>query len=176
LDSRAYTQQVVRQYYLPAMQAYKPVVIFLQTAAYSKHIRDIDDLGSFTEFSDKLAAGMQVYQSTCLEVLPDCRIARLGEAVRTLYLQQQQQSTKDSLFSLLYQKDGRHFTMVGSWLEACILYCTMTRTDPPVYNAEWWKSSRILLYEPAPTPQQAETLRQLAIATCRMDYPPESAT
>lgn len=156
--SRQDSIEQLQQHYLPLWK--DQVVVFLQTAAYSKSIPDISDLEPFDRFTDLLNKGLQEYVKACQEVLSDCRIAPLGEAVRVVKQQDK------ALWKELYLKDGRHFTQIGTWLEACVIYATVMKAEPPKYDSSWWKTSRAVLKGRAPTDDEAERLRQVAMATC----------
>jgi hypothetical protein len=81
-----------------------------------------------------------------------------------------------STFKNLYSPDNIHPSPHGTWLQCCLLYCTMIGEAPPIYNATWWDAARYLeerdsedephIAIPFPTDAEAEDLRQVAIAMC----------
>jgi len=136
--------------------------VFVQTPAYRKPgMRDTEDLGSFDEFTDRLAAGLQSY----LEQIPNARIAPVGEAYRWLH------HNDPTTFRKLYSWDDFHPSPYGTWLQACVIYCTCFGAPPPVYNALWWERSRYMQppeEKPLPLPTEAEAreLRRVACMVC----------
>ena len=159
-------------------------VVFLETFAYKvPNMRGTQDLGDFEEFSEKLRKGYEHYQTVVLGEEKDeqghgkwkelvvredrkCLVAPVGQAFVLLY------RTNRSLWKKLYSWDDFHPSPHGTWLQACVLYCTMTEHDPPHYNAAWWDSCRRMQPPdqaalPLPTEQEAEQLRQAAMSVVR---------
>lgn len=152
--------------YMPLLG--QATVVFLQTHAYRyPGIKDTEDLGDLDDFSDRLLAGYQEYQKVLEKHGVKTTVAPLGEAMRWLHHHRPQ------LWKQLYQPDHFHLSPSGTWLEACVLYCTILQSPPPPYRASWWKSSRRMQpedEEPLPLPEAnvAEELRQVACQICNV--------
>lgn len=190
-----------------------PTVIFIQTPAYKyPKMRGTEDLGDFDEFTDRLAAGCQAYvdlvnkefistvasgnKKTEQQPQPEegekCHgqttavVAPVGEAYRWLY------HNDKPLWERLYHWDDFHPSPSGTWLQACVLYCTIMKHHhkekekiildasssswpaavplPPSYNAAWWERSRYRPPDPLPNPtkEQAAKLRKVACHVCNV--------
>jgi hypothetical protein len=187
--NREYNQRAIHKYVMTPVSkslgnSSNGAVVFIQPPGFIYHTRDIDDIGTFEAFTRKAARGMFEYKTTCERTIKDCRIARAGEGFYRIYKEEKERrisaemkpdyvhdytTERSSFFHSLYQKDGRYYTMMGTWLQACVVYCTILREEPPVYSEDFFKNSRIKLELPGPTTEQAEMLRQLAITVCRED-------
>jgi hypothetical protein len=166
-ESRRKTLEVLRKRYEPLLQRHASLVpVFLQTPAYRKRgMRNSDDLGCMDEFTDRIKDGIQEYCEALRgnngTSLPDCRVAPVGEAVRWLY------HNKRDLWEKLYSWDDFHPSPHGTWLQACVLYCTCFREPPGRYDAALWRHCRFMQPPdqkplPRPTRAEAEELRQVA--------------
>lgn len=162
--------QVLRDRYLPLLQKSPGVVVtLLQTPAYKfKNLRHTEDLGDFDSFTDRLASGYARYQQVLQREGMDCRVAPVGEAFRWLH-----HHHKDLWGKLYDQRDDFHPSPHGTWLEACVLYCTITQQAPPTYNASWWNACRRMQPPhqqamPLPNALEAEELRQVACRVCNV--------
>jgi hypothetical protein len=163
LPTRKETQKALREKYVPLLLDTNATAILVQTPAYKiPGLKDSDDLGDFISFSNLLAEGVQSYIETLQAAgIPDSRIAPVGEAYRYLY------HTNLQLWKRLYSWDHFHPSPHGTWLEACVIYCTIFRTVPPEYNADWWQYSRYMQPPdeeplPRPTEEEAKELRRIA--------------
>lgn len=161
-ESREATIQFLLDNYVGSLKGNDCVVVLLQTAAYRyTNMRGTEDLGSFDEFTTKLEEGYHAYQVALREHLPDVRIAPVGKAFAYLH------KSNFGLWERLYSWDHFHFSPLGTWLEACVIYVTLLNEAPPPYDANWWKQSRRMQptqEEPLPRPKanEAEDLRRLA--------------
>lgn len=176
-DTRMLTEQALREYYAPSiLQHHVKTTILIQTPAYrTPGLKDSDDLGNFHEMTDLVATGLLSYKQTLDNVgIDDCRIAPVGEAYRYVH-----DNNKD-LWEKLYSHDDFHPSPYGTWLQACVIFCTCFRDSqepvPPIYNSEWWELSRIMQprnEEPLPRPSEEEAmeLRAVACAICGVKLP-----
>jgi hypothetical protein len=151
-----------------------PLIILLQTAAYRyPNIQGSDDLGNFLQFTDKVVRGYQEY-AHCLQTRGcTTKIAPVGLAVKELY-------DTSALFHKLFSLDHFHFSPHGTWLEACVVYCTITNQSPPVFQEQWFDRVRYRVKAtddmgsedewalPLPTKDEAEELRQVAMRICNI--------
>mmetsp|Transcript_2041 Transcript_2041/g.5644 ORF Transcript_2041/g.5644 Transcript_2041/m.5644 type:complete len:262 (-) Transcript_2041:1679-2464(-) len=150
------------------------ILILLQTFSYKipqmRGTQDLPAIGYVETFSELLREGYEEYRSAILasnDALQDVRIAPVGQAVLHLYLHD------PDLWEQLYSWDDFHPSPLGTWLEACCLHLTIHNGDrpPPRYNPSWWDDARRMQPPeqhamPLPTPEQAETLRQVAMKVC----------
>lgn len=160
-ESRAATQKILREKYAPLLQDSIPVIV--QTPAYRiEGIKDTADLGDFEAFTDHLAHGVRSFVDTLQHAgIDDCRIAPVGEAYRYLH------RNNLDLWKKLYSWDDFHPSPYGTWLQACVIFCTCFGRLPPIYNALWWERSRYMQPQdekplPLPTDDEAMELRRVA--------------
>jgi len=165
--SKELTKKALEQY-AALLEQSRATTVFLQTAAYRvPNIKKTEDLGDFEEFSDRLQVGYHEYAAYMKTLHPDLatRVAPVGEAFRWLHRH------KKALWETLYSWDDFHFSPSGTWLEACVLYCTMLHQQPPLYNPNWWNACRIMQPQgekpmPLPTDSEALELRRVACLVC----------
>ena len=173
LETREATQVVLREKYLPLVvqqtsENRKVTVLFLQTPAYQlPNIRNSQDLGDFDTFTNLVAAGYETYRQVFSQDSElSAAVAPVGEAYR--YLRQH----NVTMWEMLYNEyDHVHHSPHGTWLQACVLFCSLTHQAPPQYQAKWWDKARYMqpsTQEPMPLPsgEEAETLRQIANKIC----------
>jgi len=98
----------------------------------------------------------------------------VGEAYRYLH------DTNKDLWHKLYSHDDFHPSPHGTWLQACVLFCTcfpgndadgVAAILPPMYKPEWWDKSRVMQPSnepplPRPTLEEAMELRRVAGVVC----------
>jgi hypothetical protein len=139
------------------------VPIVVQTPAYKQAgLKDSEDLGDFISFTNRLAEGVKSYVDTLKQAgITESRVAPVGEAYRYLHNNDKQ------LWKRLYSWDHFHPSPYGTWLQACVIYCTMFDQCPPPYNETWWKYSRYMQPPdekplPKPTAEEAKELRRIA--------------
>jgi hypothetical protein len=182
------------------------VVIFIQTPAYKLvNMRGTEDLGSFEEFTERVAQGVSQYAHLMQHERDSwlgrqrrrqqqqhenededatksdgndndacCRVAPVGQAYQWIH------ETNVALWEKLYSWDNFHPSPHGTWLQACILHCTMTKRVVPadetcpmllqqLDNATWWKSWSRLMQPPdegpLPLPTRQEALELLRVAS-----------
>jgi hypothetical protein len=176
-DTMVQTETALRESYAPSiLQHNVGTTILIQTPAYRKPgLKESEDLGNFHEMTDLVAKGLLSYKETLeKEGIDDCRIAPVGEAYRYLH-----DNNKD-LWEKLYSHDDFHPSPYGTWLQACVIFCTCFRDSqepvPPIYNSEWWEVSRIMQPRneeplPRPTEEEAMELRAVACAICGVKLP-----
>jgi hypothetical protein len=164
--SRHHSLAALEELYVPLLAQSNATPVFLQTAAYRRPTKGSDDLGSVYEFTKSLEEGYKSYATLLANLLPGDQepiVAPVGQAY--LHLHQ----TDRRLWERLFYVDDHHPSPHGTWLQACVLYCTLTGEKPPHYDKNWWKQSRYMMPDvqlDVPNPIDAETLRQVAIETC----------
>lgn len=192
--SRRQTERALREHYAPCLlknsssnnDVSTTTVILIQTPAYRvPGIKDSADLGGFAAMTDRLAHGLRSYQAALRSAgIVHCRVAPVGEAYRYLH------DTNRPLWHKLYHRDDFHPSPHGTWLQACVLFCTMRLSCfpplddedgreeeaaaailPPAYRPEWWERSRVMQPAdepplPRPTAAEARELRRVACLVC----------
>jgi hypothetical protein len=163
IQTRKETQKSLRDKYAPLLLGTNATVIIVQTPAYMvSGLKDSEDLGDFISFSDLLADGVKSYVETLqASGIQNSRVAPVGEAFRYIY------HTNQQFWKSLYSWDHFHPSPHGTWLEACVIYCTIFGKAPPRYSAEWWQYSRYMQPPdeeplPRPTEEEAKELRRIA--------------
>lgn len=160
-ENRESSIEVLQESYGPLLQSTTPV--FLQTAAYRKEgANGSEDLGNVHEFTASVKEGYNLYAASLKKFCPDAKVAPVGDA----FLHVHDKLSKE-LWNKLFYVDDFHPSPHGTWLEACVLYSTMTGEAPPVYSPQWFESARYMQQKdhtcPLPSAEDAETLRQAAM-------------
>jgi len=163
-DSRRKSLEILRDEYVDAF--YKDTVaIFLQTAAYKvEEIRGSEDLGGFDEFTERVREGYEEYIKLMESLSVSSKLAPVGDAFAVV------REDNEELFDKLYSYDDFHPSLHGTWLQCCVLFCTMVEREPPCYDECWWETARFMVDPPLPLPteEEAEELRQVAIEVCNL--------
>eukprot|EP00980_Cylindrotheca_fusiformis_P008533 scaffold1807_cov140-Cylindrotheca_fusiformis.AAC.25 len=155
-ENRTASIKTLQEYYVPLVG--NATVIFLMTAAYKSPAKHSSDLGSFDHFTWLLEDGYQEYAT----LFPKSKIAQFGLA--HLYIKDNYPLSE---WEKLYAPDDFHPSPHGSYLQASMIYCTITGEYPPIYNQSWWSSARYL--DPPmdfPSREEAEFLREIAGIMC----------
>jgi hypothetical protein len=158
------TLDVLRDTYSKLLLQAGATPVFLETFAYRyPDIKASEDLGDFTQFTDRVTAGYVEYAETLLKLLPEtpCRIARVGQAFKWLY------QYNRNLWEKLYSWDDLHPSPHGTWLEACCIYCAVVNEAPPHLDSQWWEAARRMQPQTEhpmalPTVEEAKELRRVA--------------
>lgn len=116
---------VIRSFYADAIRTTEAVPIFYQT--WGRRDGDADEYPEYSDFltMNKLTAeGYEAYQEA---LLMGARIAPAGGEFELVFL-----DGRDALvgFADLYDPDGSHPSVQGSYLVACVMYRTMQRASP----------------------------------------------
>lgn len=162
MDSRNETIKSLQEEYGPLFTRYM-VPIFLQTPAYRNQVEGSKDLGSVANFTDLLKEGYDAYaQAFANFTIAEPRIGPVGDAF--LYVH----NSNLTLWEELFYSDDVHPSPSGTWLEACVLYCTMLNEAPPAFERQFFDTVR---YFPSggddlPSVKQAAQLRDAAIEIC----------
>ena len=171
-SSRQATIEALRESYVPLLRQSSPdaTIVLLQTAAYRyPNVNHSDDLGNFAVYTHKLWTGYEDYVEALIKAGIQAKIAPVGRAFAHVF------DSEPSLWHKLYSHDDYHFSPHGTWLEACVVYSTMTGVPPPVYREKWWAKSRRMQPDdeaalPLPTEQEAEYLRVVAMEICGLQF------
>ena len=184
LETRKASKEILTESYLPLIleknKAVTTTVLFIQTAAYSKpSMRKTEDLGDYDNFTSKLQDGYQEY-AELLNKLSAERQQRVSAAVAPVgQAYQWLKQHEPDLWKRLYVQDDFHPSAHGTWLQACVLFCCMTKKAPPSYQVDFWSRARYrqrLDQEelPLPTEEEASILRKVACEICNVPSDPSS--
>jgi hypothetical protein len=190
LEKRKESMQTLLSKYIPLLLQQQSesttTVIFLQTAAYKSPVKDSDDLGTFDECTAKIHEGYTEYAQLIRRSNNNgtlqAKVAPVGLAYQ--YLKHQHDNNDETIatmWSKLYAHDDLHPSPHGTWLEACVVYCTMLEEYPPDYDVSWWNTARYMQPPdeeplPLPTNDEADLLRQVAWMVCQDDNNSSSGT
>jgi len=187
--------------YIPLLDRHNQnaTVILLMTAAYKSDAKNSSDLGGFDNFTKSLVEGYAEYATLFSSSNHDVRIAPLGLAYQ--YIKEHNNNTNRShheeqgaanettttafdasspssaavvSWEALYAPDDFHPSPHGTYLEACLLYCTITGQEPPDYQVGWWSTARYMQPPnvkppmPLPTAKEADYLRRVASHLCNI--------
>jgi hypothetical protein len=193
IEKRKQSMQTLKSEYVPLLQQQlqeeqaeaTTTVIFIQTAAYKTPVKNSDDLGTFDEFTAKLQEGYADYahlvrhsSSSNNNNALHAKVAPVGLAYQ--YFKHRHDEDDDenddddeiaTMWNKLYARDDLHPSPHGTFLEACVLYCTMLEEHPPTYDVSWWTTARYMQPPdteplPLPTDEEADVLRQVAWTIC----------
>mmetsp|Transcript_27686 Transcript_27686/g.51953 ORF Transcript_27686/g.51953 Transcript_27686/m.51953 type:complete len:501 (+) Transcript_27686:154-1656(+) len=168
-ERKQQSMDVLRNSYIPLLRN-TTTVIFIQTAAYKSPVKESEDLGGFDKFTEGLWQGYQEYAALVQAASHNsiqAKIAPVGLAYQYV-----KKYHGEDLWAKLYFSDDFHPSPHGTWLEACVLYCTMVGQPPPTYNPDWWKTARYMQPPeedqlPLPTDEDAALLSNVAWKLCQ---------
>lgn len=162
--NRTASIQTLKDHYAPLVG--DATVILLMTPAYKSPVKNSTDLGDFDHFTGLLEEGYQAYAP----LFPKSKIANFGLGYKYI-----KDNYPLSFWERLYAPDDFHPSPHGTYLQASILYCTITGEHPPTsYHRSWWTSARYL--DPPmkiPSAEEAEFLREIAGIMCGLGRPSE---
>ncbi|KAL3934449.1 MAG: hypothetical protein SGBAC_009838 [Bacillariaceae sp.] len=174
--------QTFREKYIPLLERNNKdvTVILLMTAAYKSPAKNSSDLGDFDNFTKSLVKGYAEY----VTLFSNVKVAPLGLAYQ--YIKEHNSNNRLSQefealpspavvsWEALYAPDDFHPSPHGTYLEACLLYCTITGQEPPDYQVGWWSTARYMQPPtvqppmPLPTEEEANYLRRVASHLCKI--------
>lgn len=159
------SMETLQNKYLPLI-ASNTMVILLMTAAYRAPAKHSGDLGGFYKFTELLDEGYHEYET----IFPHATVAPFGLAYKHI-----RDNYGKSYWNRLYMPDDFHPSPYGTYLEASVLYCTITGENPPEeYDETWWSRARYLDPPmPFPSKQDAALLREVAGIVCGIEEPEE---
>lgn len=162
-ETRAVTMEALDLFYGPLLASTIP--IFLQTAAYRENEKGSEDLGSVDDFTSIIKEGYNEYAKVLEKYAVEVRVAPVGDAYLWVY------HHNIELWRTLFNTDNFHPSPHGSWLQACVLYCTMLREAPPVFQSDFFARARFMQSFdveslPLPSMEEAEELRMVACSVC----------
>lgn len=151
-------QSTREEFKLTLLQQYAPLIsannngatiIFVETAAYRlPGINNSEDLGTTQQFQQKVREGIQSYISTLLDDAATTNLSARMAPVGTAYLHVH--NDNHDLWQKLFDPwDNFHPSPTGTFLQGCVLYCTMFGSTPPLPRtneeiAALWKDARMM--------------------------------
>lgn len=173
-ETREESKLMLQRCYAPLFRKCRAIPIILLTAAYRKPIRGTHDLGNVEEWTKSLEVGCQEYVEVLSNELPEAQaplLAPVGNAYLKIH------SDDLELWEKLFYRDNFHPSPHGTWLQACVLYCTILGEAPPTYDPNIWHTCRYMqrLYKqpsPLPTIEETHILRQYACEICDVSTVP----
>ena len=174
LASRAVGLETLLRSYAPLVAKNGCVPIFLSTYSYRKHAKHSEDIGSIPDdFTKKLDDGYEAYALALTAALPNKkqrpRVARVGAAFKTVH------DERPDIWHNLFFDDDFHPSPLGTYLQACVLYCVITGKAPPTFPTskgdviKLWQHARYMQPPSAkgapcrlPTPNECSYLRDVA--------------
>jgi len=177
--SRKATRDTLLQRYLPLLLENRATPIIVETAAYRfPEINNSKDLGSTREFQQSVREGVQSYLHALRPKLPDSnrpRMAPVGTAY--LFVHDDNRVLWRKLFD---PYDHFHPSPSGTFLQGCVLHCTIFGVPPPLPGTDeeiayLWNDARVMHGTkqgekiPLPSVKDAEYLWNVAkrsIANC----------
>ena len=174
-EPRRTTQEILVEKYLPLIRQNNAVPIIIETAAYRyEKIVNSDDLGTTHQFQRLVTDGVNSYVEALEAASSACkpRVAPVGRAY--LHLHENDHSLWEELFD---SRDFFHPSPIGTFLQACVLHCTMFGCRPELPGTEdeiasLWRDARVMhTYKNdkprrLPTVDEAEALCSTAAKVC----------
>eukprot|EP00526_Cylindrotheca_closterium_P018654 CAMPEP_0113628314 /NCGR_PEP_ID=MMETSP0017_2-20120614/14670_1 /TAXON_ID=2856 /ORGANISM="Cylindrotheca closterium" /LENGTH=363 /DNA_ID=CAMNT_0000538613 /DNA_START=204 /DNA_END=1291 /DNA_ORIENTATION=- /assembly_acc=CAM_ASM_000147 len=163
--NRTASMDTLQNKYLPLISDHTMVVL-LMTAAYRAPAKHSGDLGGFYHFTELLDEGYHEYET----LFPKATVAHFGLAYKYI-----RDNYGKAYWNRLYMPDDFHPSPMGTYLEASVLFCTITGEMPPeAYDETWWSNARYLDPPmPFPSQQDAAILREVAGVICEIEQPEE---
>ena len=171
LESRAESVKAIREIYAPLIRSCGGVPVLLITWAYRAPAKGSDDLGSPEEFTHLLREGYAEYKRLLEAELgfPRVLLAPAGDAFLLV------KKERTALWRELFHTDNFHPSPRGTYLEACVLHCTLLGEPPSrarslAPHAELFARARRMQPPEEPalpelTPEDAAYLRDVAART-----------
>ena len=176
LDSRRATQNTLLEYYLPLIKENGAIPIVIETAAYRyPDINNSHDLGNTHEFQQRVRDGVESYVQTLRSNSSEqcqARMAPVGSAFLHVH------DSNYNLWTKLFDPaDHFHPSPCGTFLQGCVLHCTMFGRPPPLPTtneeiADLWKDARMMHNiktgesRALPSIEEAEYLWNVAKVVC----------
>mmetsp|Transcript_12402 Transcript_12402/g.24787 ORF Transcript_12402/g.24787 Transcript_12402/m.24787 type:complete len:338 (-) Transcript_12402:58-1071(-) len=146
--SREESKAILIEKYAPLFIANRAIPVFIETWAYKfPGINNSEDLGSTHGFQKLVHEGIESYIATLKERLPPELQPRMAP-VGTAFLRVHDKNNK--LWEDLFDPwDNFHPSPSGSFLQGCVLHCTMFGRPPPLPKTEeeitsLWSNARVM--------------------------------
>lgn len=184
--TRHHALETLEQFHLPWLLQTGATPVFLWTQAYSiestpeRNMTGLDDVANFTSLT---YVGYQAYVDLLKQHLPtqqEPRIAKVGLAFLVVHEERPQ------LWHKLFHSDHIHASPLGSFLQGCVVYATLTGQMPSKKHVlqrhhlnTLWSKARMMQHaweppNPFPTHHEARYLYQVAEKVALHGYEPDS--
>eukprot|EP00966_Prymnesium_polylepis_P068746 1596811-Prymnesium_polylepis.2 len=132
-STRRESCEILTSVYAPLLAGARATPVLLQTWAYRTEGRyDSADLGDAAAFTWRVVAGYDTYAEALSAALPPAlrpRVAPVGEAFLVVH------DERHDLWVELFNSDDKHLAPIGTFLEACVVHCTIFGQPPPPASA-----------------------------------------
>lgn len=175
-ESRKVAQETLLENYLPLILENEATPVIIETAAYRyPGMNNSKDLGSTHEFQRRVREGVASYAQVLREKIQSqsCqpKIAPVGSAFLHVH------DDNHALWEKLFDPDNFHPSPSGTFLQGCVLHCTLFGCPPPLPSTEeeiahLWKDARVMHGAkreekiPLPTVKDVEYLWNVAKTIC----------
>ena len=178
-STRAKTIQTLKTSYAPIFQSIGAIPIFISTHAYRAPSNQTKNLGDIYTYTSLVSQGVEEYAQVLSAFLPNnqsARVAHVGKAFQIIYKENY------TLWYNLFNIDNYHPSPHGTYLQGCIVYCTIFDNELPDENialpnnpASLFDYSRVMQpigwtsggdYLPKPTLEEAQYLYSVAGRVC----------
>jgi len=193
-STREELQSTLLQHYAPLITSNNPkaTIIFVETAAYRlQGINNSQDLGTTSQFQQKVREGIQSYIQVLQHDNKTTTISAQMAPVGTAFLHVH--NDNHELWEKLFDPwDNFHPSPTGTFLQGCVLYCTMFDTAlPPTALcprtneeiAALWKDARMMHPKKKgkdgvelPSVSEVEYLMNVAWDVCQMEKSSSSSS
>jgi hypothetical protein len=180
--SRQDSLNILEQQYLLWFQETGSIPILMFTYAYDTPYRDMSGMIDIPTFTSLTYEGYRQYAELLEKRLPETqkpRIAPVGWAFLTVW-----EESYEFWNSKLFHVDRIHASPHGSFLQGCVVYCTLFGKLPPRKTAldnleSLWNDARRMgpvkhRRLPLPTRQEATYLYHVAERVCLLGHVPKS--
>lgn len=160
--------------YAPLLVAATVTPVLMESHAYRENAKGSEDLGNHEQFTRKIQQGYESYASALSACLPPDlkpRLAPIGTAFLVV------RTEREQLWRDLFHTDNVHPSPLGTYLQACVLHCTIFGRPPPINSmhesnsATLWAHAR-LMQPPCdpplrlPTAEEMRYVRDIAVRVC----------
>jgi len=177
--TRSKTKKTLENVYAPILEEIGATPVFIATHAYRVPSEKVAELGNITTYTSLVLEGVKEYAEVLQHYLPSDqtpRIAPVGKAFLRVW------EEDPDLWYNLFNIDDYHPSPHGTYLQGCVIYCTLFERPPlketaiPFHPADLFRNSRVMQpegwtsggdYLPKPTYQEAEYLFNVAKRVCK---------
>jgi len=154
----------------PMIDRARACPVLLVTQTYRAHCKNSERIGSWEEFTSKQSTGYRRYAEKLTEACSTGLQPRIADANAAFQIVH---GERPEMWHDLYYKDNLHPSSLGSFLEACVIYCTIFGRAPPLPEevlqdpSVMWARARRMLPPPdvgrMPTREEMLYLRDVAV-------------
>jgi hypothetical protein len=175
-NKKLQSASVLRSTYVPLFEETGSTPVLFMTWGYWRDGIDMSSLVDVPFFTSQLWEGYQYYAQILDDALPNkARVAPVGLAFLLIW------EENPSFWQSLFGEDKYHPSPHGTYLAACVIYCTIYNHLPSAstrYAASVFSRSRGMQIsgdpQPLPTEEEAIYLRYIAKKVALDGYVPKS--